>query len=57
MVFGDGKNDVPMLKNAGFGVAMGNACPEAKAAAANAEKTAAAFVCGRDSFRSSIACR
>ena len=33
MVFGDGKNDVPMLKNAGFGVAMGNACPEAKAAA------------------------
>ncbi|MBP3704918.1 MAG: HAD hydrolase family protein, partial [Clostridia bacterium] len=34
MVFGDGKNDVDMLTHAGFGVAMGNACPEAKAAAA-----------------------
>ena len=33
MVFGDGKNDVDMLQYAGFGVAMGNACPEAKAAA------------------------
>ena len=33
MVFGDGKNDVDMLTHAGFGVAMGNACPEAKAAA------------------------
>ena len=33
MVFGDGKNDVDMLTHAGFGVAMGNACAEAKAAA------------------------
>ena len=33
MVFGDGKNDVDMLTHAGFGIAMGNACPEAKAAA------------------------
>lgn len=33
MVFGNGKNDVDMLTHAGFGVAMGNACPEAKAAA------------------------
>lgn len=33
MVFGDGKNDADMLRCAGFGVAMGNACPEAKAAA------------------------
>lgn len=33
MVFGDGKNDVDMLRAAGFGVAMGNACPEAKTAA------------------------
>lgn len=33
MVFGDGKNDVDMLTHAGFGVAMGNACEEAKAAA------------------------
>lgn len=33
MVFGDGKNDVDMLQHAGFGVAMGNAVPEAKAAA------------------------
>ncbi len=33
MVFGDGKNDVDMLMHAGFGVAMGNACDEAKAAA------------------------
>lgn len=33
LVFGDGKNDVDMLTHAGFGIAMGNACPEAKAAA------------------------
>lgn len=33
MVFGDGKNDVDMLLHAGFGIAMGNACPEAKNAA------------------------
>ena len=33
VVFGDGKNDVDMLTHAGFGVAMGNACEEAKAAA------------------------
>lgn len=33
MVFGDGKNDVDMLRCAGFGIAMGNACPEAKTAA------------------------
>lgn len=33
MVFGDGKNDVDMLRYAGFGVAMGNGCSEAKAAA------------------------
>ena len=31
--FGDGGNDVEMLRWAGIGVAMGNACPEAKAAA------------------------
>ncbi|MGN0478541.1 MAG: Cof-type HAD-IIB family hydrolase [Hominenteromicrobium sp.] len=33
LVFGDGRNDADMLRSAGFGVAMGNACPEAKAAA------------------------
>ena len=34
MAFGDGGNDVTMLQSAGVGVAMGNACDEAKAAAA-----------------------
>lgn len=34
MAFGDGGNDVSMLQSAGVGVAMGNACDEAKAAAA-----------------------
>ena len=34
MAFGDDLNDVSMLRAAGIGVAMGNACPEAKAAAA-----------------------
>lgn len=33
IAFGDGGNDVEMLQYAGIGVAMGNACPEAKAAA------------------------
>lgn len=33
MVFGDGRNDVEMLQNTGFGVAMGNGCAAAKAAA------------------------
>ena len=33
MAFGDGGNDVSMLQSAGVGVAMGNACQEAKAAA------------------------
>lgn len=33
IAFGDGGNDVDMLRYAGIGVAMGNACPEAKAAA------------------------
>lgn len=33
IAFGDGSNDVEMLRWAGIGVAMGNACPEAKAAA------------------------
>lgn len=34
VAFGDGENDVPMLESVGLGVAMGNACREAKAAAA-----------------------
>ncbi len=33
MAFGDGENDTEMIEYAGFGVAMGNACAEAKAAA------------------------
>ena len=33
MAFGDGKNDLEMIRWAGMGVAMGNACPELKAAA------------------------
>ncbi|MDE7412500.1 MAG: Cof-type HAD-IIB family hydrolase [Muribaculaceae bacterium] len=33
MAFGDGSNDIGMLRTAGIGVAMGNADPEVKAAA------------------------
>ena len=33
MAFGDGSNDVSMLRAAGIGVAMGNACDEARSAA------------------------
>ena len=33
MAFGDGGNDVPMVRDAGIGVAMGNACEELKAVA------------------------
>lgn len=33
IAFGDSGNDVDMLKSIGIGVAMGNACPQAKAAA------------------------
>lgn len=33
MAFGDGGNDVPMVRDAGVGVAMGNACDELKAVA------------------------
>lgn len=33
MTLGDEENDIPMLRAAGIGVAMGNACPAAKAAA------------------------
>ena len=33
IAFGDGGNDVTMLEYAGIGVAMGNACEEAKATA------------------------
>ena len=31
MAFGDGQNDAPMLKYAGYGYAMANACPQALA--------------------------
>lgn len=34
MTLGDQENDIPMLRTAGYGVAMGNASPETKAAAA-----------------------
>lgn len=33
MAFGDGGNDVPMVRDAGVGVAMGNACEELKSVA------------------------
>lgn len=33
MAFGDGGNDIPMVRDAGIGVAMGNACEELKAVA------------------------
>ena len=33
MAFGDGGNDIPMLRHAGTGIAMGNAAPEVQAAA------------------------
>lgn len=33
MAFGDGGNDIPMLRHAGIGVAMGNANPEVQASA------------------------
>ena len=33
MAFGDGGNDIDMIKHAGIGVAMGNARDEVKAAA------------------------
>ena len=33
IAFGDGTNDLTMLRAAGLGVAMGNAAPEVKAAA------------------------
>lgn len=33
MAFGDGGNDIPMLRHAGIGVALGNAADEVKAAA------------------------
>lgn len=33
MAFGDGGNDIPMVRDAGIGVAMGNACDELKSVA------------------------
>ena len=49
IAIGDDMNDVPMLENAGLGVAMGNARPEARAAAKlvikpNAEEGLAEFL-------------
>lgn len=49
MAFGDGDNDIPMLKRCGVGVAMANACPKALAAAdfvtfSNAEDGVARFI-------------
>jgi Cof subfamily protein (haloacid dehalogenase superfamily) len=49
VAIGDDLNDVPMLRNAGLGVAMGNARPEARAAArhvigANSEEGLAVFL-------------
>ena len=66
MAFGDGGNDVSMLRSAGVGVAMGNACDEAKAAAAcvgptNNEDGVAqvleALVCGEEQVRAVCAFR
>ena len=66
MAFGDGGNDVSMLQSAGVGVAMGNACDEAKAAAAcvgptNNEDGVAqvleALVCGEEQLRAVCAFR
>ena len=66
MAFGDGGNDVSMLQSAGVGVAMGNACDEAKAAAAcvgptNNEDGVAqvleALVCGEEQVRAVCAFR
>lgn len=34
MAVGDGSNDLQMVSNAGLGIAMGNAVPSVKAAAA-----------------------
>nr|WP_287848366.1 HAD family hydrolase [Mobiluncus sp.] len=39
LALGDGANDIPMLEFAGYGVAMGNARPEVKAAANNTTLT------------------
>jgi hydroxymethylpyrimidine pyrophosphatase-like HAD family hydrolase len=33
MAFGDGGNDLPMVRDAAVGVAMGNACDELKSVA------------------------
>ena len=41
MAVGDGMNDLTMLRMAGVGVAMGNACPEAMAAAMSPPDTEA----------------
>lgn len=49
IAIGDDVNDLPMIRNAGLGVAMGNAKPEVKAAAGrvigkNSEDGLAAFL-------------